>query len=353
MRTLFFTLLLTLTSVANAEVYLGLRSERTMGEGYSYGSFAGTWERVVLDITGQSFARVLSEAELLDQFETLESAYAAATANSEAARETLQTGDANGLTQLITTPNEAIGGLFLLDGFAGQVSELLAGSDFLIGQPVTFAVLVQASGETEDLETFGGTIDQYARNLQGALDNQVVAFAAGEFTDGISATYPLTSEDILMSLGPDPENTIVVTLKDGDVVIRMRDDVAPTHVARIKELAREGFYDGIVFHRVIEGFMAQTGDPTGTGTSGSGRNLNAEFSEAPFLRGTVGMARAQSPNSADSQFFIMFADGRFLDNNYTVIGQVESGMEYVDNIKRGEPPVDPDQMISVKVQADI
>ena len=156
-----------------------------------------------------------------------------------------------------------------------------------------------------------------------------------------------------MTVSPDRENTLVITLKDGDVVIRLRDDAAPNHVARIKELARDGFYDGLVFHRVIDGFMAQTGDPTGTGTSGSGKNLNAEFSDLPFERGTVGMARAQNPNSADSQFFIMFADGSFLNGNYTVIGQVISGMEFVDAIKRGEPPVDPDQMLKVKIQADL
>ena len=113
---------------------------------------------------------------------------------------------------------------------------------------------------------------------------------------------------------------------------------APRHVARIKELTREGFYDGIVFHRVIEGFMAQTGDPTGTGRGGSGTNLPAEFSKVPFVRGTVGMARSQNPNSGDSQFFICFADARFLDGQYTVWGSVVEGMEFVDMIARGEPP---------------
>ena len=156
-----------------------------------------------------------------------------------------------------------------------------------------------------------------------------------------------------MTVSPDPENTLVLTLKDGDVVIRMREDAAPNHVARMKELARDGFYDDILFHRVIDGFMAQTGDPDGRGTGGSGKNLNAEFSDLPFERGTVGMARSQSPNSADSQFFIMFEEGAFLNGNYTVVGHVVSGMEFVDNIKRGEPPVDPDKMLSVQVQADL
>ena len=134
----------------------------------------------------------------------------------------------------------------------------------------------------------------------------------------------------------DPENTLYLDLKDGRVVIEMRPDLAPQHVARIKELTRQGFYDGIVFHRVIEGFMAQTGDPTGTGTGGSGANLPAEFSREPFVRGTLGMARSNMPDSADSQFFIMFAPGPFLDGKYTVWGQVVEGMEHVDAIKMGD-----------------
>ena len=154
----------------------------------------------------------------------------------------------------------------------------------------------------------------------------------------------------------DPENTLIITLKDGDVVIELQPELAPNHVARIKELAREGFYDGIVFHRVIEGFMAQTGDPTGTGTGGSGRKLKAEFSNAPFERGTLGMARSQDPNSADSQFFICFASAPHLNGSYTVFGKVIAGMEHVDAIKRGAPGSGvvngPDKMISVKVAAD-
>ena len=150
----------------------------------------------------------------------------------------------------------------------------------------------------------------------------------------------------------DRENLLYIDLDYGRVVIRLRPDIAPRHVERVKELARAKFYDGQVFHRVIEGFMAQTGDPTGTGRSGSGRNLNAEFSRVPFERGVVGAARAQNPNSADSQFFIMFARAQSLDGQYTVWGQVISGMEHVDRIRRGEPPARPDRMLRVQVAAD-
>lgn len=151
----------------------------------------------------------------------------------------------------------------------------------------------------------------------------------------------------------DLENTLYMDLKDGRVVIQLRPDLAPKHVARVKELVRKGFYNGLVFHRVIEGFMAQGGDPTGTGTSGSGINIPAEFSSEPFVRGVVGAARSQDINSADSQFFITFADASFLNNNYTVWGKVVSGMEFVDKIKRGEPPMSPDKIIKIQVAADV
>lgn len=152
----------------------------------------------------------------------------------------------------------------------------------------------------------------------------------------------------------DPENTLVIETTKGKVVIAMRPDLAPNHVAHIKKLAREGFYDGIVFHRVIDGFMAQTGDPTGTGTGSSKYpNLKQEFSAEPHVRGVASMARAQNPDSANSQFFIVFNDAKFLDRQYTVWGKVIEGMENVDQIKRGEPVRDPDSMISVKVAADI
>ncbi len=150
----------------------------------------------------------------------------------------------------------------------------------------------------------------------------------------------------------DPENTLYLDLKDGRVVIELLPDLAPNHVRRIKELVRKGFYDGLVFHRVIDGFMAQTGDPTGTGTSGSGQKLKAEFSKEPHVRGILSMARAQSPDSADSQFFIVFKDSKFLDNQYTVWGRVTSGMEFVDKIKRGEPPSNPDKIVKMQVAAD-
>ena len=132
----------------------------------------------------------------------------------------------------------------------------------------------------------------------------------------------------------------------------MRPDLAPNHVARIKELARQGFYDGVPFHRVIAGFMAQTGDPTGTGAGGSGQKLQAEFNAEPHTRGAVSMARAQSPDSGDSQFFICFDDANFLDRKYTLWGRVIEGMENVDQINKGEPPANPDKIVSVKVVAD-
>jgi len=156
----------------------------------------------------------------------------------------------------------------------------------------------------------------------------------------------------------DPDNTIVMELKDGKVTIHLRPDLAPKHVAQIKTLVKRGFYDGIVFHRVIDGFMAQTGDPTGTGTGKSDLpNIPAEFTSTPFKRGTVGMARSQSPDSANSQFFITFGDASFLNNQYTVVGEVVSGMENVDKIKKGSQSqngqvTNPDKMIRVRMLAD-
>lgn len=161
----------------------------------------------------------------------------------------------------------------------------------------------------------------------------------------------------------DPENTILIELKDGTVTIELLPDVAPQHCARIKELARAGSYDGVVFHRVIDGFMAQTGDVAHgkaggdtrrAGTGGSDLpDLPAEFSGVPHDRGTLGAARSANPNSANSQFFINFSDNHFLNRQYTVYGRVIAGMEHVDAITRGEPPADPDQMISMKVAADV
>ena len=152
---------------------------------------------------------------------------------------------------------------------------------------------------------------------------------------------------------PDPENTLYMDIPYGRVVIQLRPDLAPKHVERIKELTREGFYDGIVFHRVIDGFMAQGGDPTGTGFGDSGRpDLVAEFTDTPFVRGVIGAARSSNPNSANSQFFIMFDEGRFLDGEYTVWGQVIEGMEFVDQLKRGEPPANPDKIVRMQIAAD-
>lgn len=152
----------------------------------------------------------------------------------------------------------------------------------------------------------------------------------------------------------DPENTIIMDTTKGEVTIELLPDVAPNHVARIKELAREGFYDGVVFHRVIDGFMAQGGDPTGTGTGGSKKpNLKAEFNATPHVRGVCSMARSQNPDSANSQFFICFGDARFLDNQYTAWGRVIDGMENVDQFARGEPVRNPDSINSMKVAADV
>ena len=147
----------------------------------------------------------------------------------------------------------------------------------------------------------------------------------------------------------DTENTLILETTQGPVTIEMRPDLAPGHVARIKELVREGFYDGIVFHRVIDGFMAQTGCPQGTGTGGSGKKLKAEFNKEPHVRGTTSMARAASPDSGDSQFFICFDDASFLNNQYTVWGKVTSGMENVDKIKRGEPVQNPDKIVKARM----
>jgi peptidylprolyl isomerase len=154
-------------------------------------------------------------------------------------------------------------------------------------------------------------------------------------------------------MSADPENTLIMKLDSGDVTIRLRPDLAPGHVERIKELAREGFYDGVVFHRVIPGFMAQGGDPTGTGRGGSDKpNLKAEFSAEPHVRGVCSMARTNDPNSANSQFFICFDDARFLDRQYTVWGEVVDGMEHIDALPKGEPPREPGKIQSLKVAAD-
>ena len=194
------------------------------------------------------------------------------------------------------------------------------------------------------------------------LTRRTLIATLAALTASLAGISPATAQ-------PDAGNSLIITLKDGEVVVDLRPDVAPRHVERIKILARQGAYDNVAFHRVIDGFMAQTGDvrfgdmeegfdPRRAGTGGSDLpDLPAEFSDEPFLRGVVGMARAQNPNSANSQFFIMFDEGRFLDGQYTVVGTVRSGMEFVDNIKRGATArngaVDaPDRMIAVTVAAD-
>ncbi len=152
----------------------------------------------------------------------------------------------------------------------------------------------------------------------------------------------------------DAENTIIMETSKGTVTIALKPDVAPNHAARIRELAREGFYDGIIFHRVIDGFMAQVGCPKGTGTGGSKKpDLKQEFSATPHVRGTCSMARTNDPNSANSQFFICFGDTGFLDNQYTVWGEVTDGMDVVDQLAKGEPPRNPDRIVSMKVAADV
>lgn len=220
-----------------------------------------------------------------------------------------------------------------------------AGSDFVGGSGAitipagrtrhTVAVAVSGDAIYEAHERF----TLLAGNLSGAT------FAGG--ASQIAATATIRNDDSRPSASRD--NVLEISLDDGPVYIQMRPDLAPLHVARIKELAGQGFYDGLTFHRVIEGFMAQGGDPDGNGTGGSGVDLPAEFSSTPFVRGTVGMARSQSPNSADSQFFICFADARFLDNAYTVWGTVVDGMERVDTLARGEPPANPDRINQIRV----
>jgi peptidylprolyl isomerase len=179
---------------------------------------------------------------------------------------------------------------------------------------------------------------------------EIIAWGALTFTTGVDTAF---AENL------DPQNTIYLETKDGRIVIRLRPDLAPKHVAQIKALVKRGFYDGIVFHRVIDGFMAQTGDPTGTGTGKSDLpNIPAEFTDTPFKRGTLGMARSQEPNSANSQFFICFAEAPFLNRQYTVFGEVVSGMDVVDKIKKGDKSsngevTSPDKIVKMRLAADV
>jgi peptidylprolyl isomerase len=177
---------------------------------------------------------------------------------------------------------------------------------------------------------------------------RILALVAALFCIAPAIAQPLPA-------GLDKANAIVIDTNKGRIVIKLRTDLAPQHAERIKQLARDGYYNNVPFHRVIDGFMAQTGDGKNfNGTGGSKYpNLKAEFTDTPFKRGIVGMARAGDPNSANSQFFIMYADGSFLNGKYTVVGEVVSGMDVVDKIKRGEPVVDPDKMVKVQVASDV
>ncbi len=187
--------------------------------------------------------------------------------------------------------------------------------------------------------------------------NMVMAFLVGFFSAQVAPADAKEEAANSANISGNLENALYLELKDGRVVIDLMPDVAPRHVARIKELTRQNYYNGLKFHRVIEGFMAQTGDPTGTGGGGSGQNLKAEFSDSPHVRGTVSMARKGDPDSADSQFFIVLAPARHLNGKYTVWGQVRSGMEHVDNIKKGSSRggvvTNPDIIVSMQVATDV
>jgi cyclophilin family peptidyl-prolyl cis-trans isomerase len=175
------------------------------------------------------------------------------------------------------------------------------------------------------------------------------------FVAALILATPALAAPPQLPAGVDPQNAIVIDTNQGRIIMKLRPDLAPKHAERIKQLAREKYYDNVPFHRVIAGFMAQTGDGQNkNGTGGSKYpNLAAEFTQTPFKRGIVGMARANDPNSANSQFFIMYADGSFLNGKYTVVGEVVTGMDVVDKIKKGEPVVDPDKMVRVQVAADM
>ena len=185
-------------------------------------------------------------------------------------------------------------------------------------------------------------------------------FAVGVVLAGLALSFPAMSAPPQLPAGADPQNTLVIDTTQGRVVVKLRTDLAPKHAERLKQLARDKFYDNVPFHRVIPGFMAQTGDgQNGNGTGGSKYpNLQAEFSQVPFKRGVVGMARTNDPNSANAQFFIMFDDGSFLNSKYTVVGEVLSGMDVVDKLKKGSQAnngsvTDPDRMVTVRVAADV
>ncbi len=181
-----------------------------------------------------------------------------------------------------------------------------------------------------------------------------VMFRVFALVAALACAAPALAQAPKLPAGVDPQNALLIDTKHGRIVIKLRPDLAPKHAERLKQLAREGYYNNVPFHRVITGFMAQTGDGArGDGTGGSKYpNLQSEFTSTPFKRGVVGMARSNDPNSANSQFFIMYDDGAFLNGKYTVVGEVVSGMDAVDKIKKGEPVPDPDRMLKVQVAAD-
>src|SRR6516225_9783607 len=182
-----------------------------------------------------------------------------------------------------------------------------------------------------------------------------VSWQQAQINKGFQMSAGDTASAQPLPAGLDPQNTLILDTTQGRIIIKLRNDIAPHHADRLKQLARDHFYDNVPFHRVIDGFMAQTGDGQhGNGTGGSKYpDLKAEFSDVPYKRGTVGMARTSNPHSANSQFFIMFEEGSFLNGQYTVVGEVVQGMDVVDKLKRGEPPSDPDRMVRVQVAADV
>ena len=182
-----------------------------------------------------------------------------------------------------------------------------------------------------------------------------VSWQQAQINKGFQMSAGDTASAQPLPAGLDPQNTLILDTTQGRIIIKLRNDIAPHHADRLKQLARDHFYDNVLFHRVIDGFMAQTGDGQyGNGTGGSKYpDLKAEFSNVPYTRGVVGMARTSDPNSANSQFFIMFADGSFLNGKYTVVGQVVRGMDVVDKLKRGEPPANPDKILHAQVAADM
>ena len=219
-----------------------------------------------------------------------------------------------------------------------------------------FTVIMVFSLFTSLFAAFGSKAQDAAAPAATTTTTTTTTTETAPAADATKTAEAATPADAAASANNPLENILLLDLKDGRVVIQLTPDVAPNHVKRIKELVRQGFYDGVVFHRVIEGFMAQTGDPTGTGTGGSGQKIDAEFNSTKHVRGTLSMARAADPNSADSQFYIVFEEAPHLDGNYTAFGKVIEGMEFVDKIKKGNGPngmvSDPDKIVKLRVAAD-